>query len=263
MTTVDLEAEISSAAPRVRSPGRVVFNERQLYYEVCRGLRPPSSPAAPAETSPAEVAPADFRAALAEFGYPPGLLPEDTRAPLPLAGREPDLTAYGVPRVLLCQDAAIAAMLQANGFHLEVACAVLAFPQPVPLPSPLRGMVKLARRATVFALHDASIAGLRWTAECARLSHLPRGAIFRPVGLRPAQAMRLRLPAVRMTPVELTLPEALTAAERAWLAAGWSAEVAAIHPVRLLRSLRRIVRGTIPPSAPELARPAAGYMTWP
>jgi hypothetical protein len=74
--------------------------------------------------------------------------------------------------------------------------------------------------------------------------------------------MRLRLVASR-GPRRAAPPGALLSpVERAWLDDGWSAEVASVPPVRLLRALRRIMLG-IAPSAPSLPTRDAGFMTLP
>ena len=268
MSVSILAREIPAAVVRAASPGRVAYTERQLYYEVCRGLRPPTA----ADSPPCTVVPAigfeafeeAFAAFCAQAGGPAGLLHEASQPSLPLEGREPDLTHYGMSRVLLCQDQEIARMLRANGFHMETGCAVIAHLRPGPLPSPLDRMVERARRASVFALHDASGDGLRWARQISPRRLLPRGGRFRAVGLRPAHALRLQLAVRRDPSPDLSgLPATLAPAERAWLAEGWSAELAAVHPARLLRALRRIVLGSIPTPAPELAQSNAGYMTWP
>ncbi len=268
MTASVLQAAFPAAAARASSPGRVVYTERQLFYEVCRGLLPVPGPETPPRSFEPGIEYSAFREALAAFcaeaGWPAGLLRKSTPIPLTLEGREPDVTHYGVARVLVCQGEEIAQMLLANGFHLELACAVLPLPHPGRLLEPLRGMVKRARRASVFALHDASLEGLRWASEGAERCRLPRGAQFRPVGLRPAQALRLQLAANRAAaPDAAGLPTELAPAERAWFAEGWAAELAAVHPARLLRALRRIVLGSIPVPTPELAQSNAGFMTWP
>ncbi len=258
--------EIEHAIARVASPGPVAYTERQLYYETCRMLRPPAlSGAFPHTTEPA-IAFEPFREALgalvAERGSPSGLLAGPERPPLPLDGREPDLAAYGLPRLLVCQSAEIARMLRANLFHMETACAIVAMPAPAPLEDVYVAMLSRARHARVVALHDASPDGLSWLADISRQCELPPGARLRPAGLKPVHAMRLQLVASRGMRNDAQWL-ALSATERAWLSDGWSAEVAAVPPLRLLRALRRIVLDIVPPPAPEPVRRDAGFMTWP
>ena len=264
MSVPDLAQELPAAVTRAAGPGLTVYTERQLYYEVCRGLRPFAAEGSLPSPAPPAVEFESFQAAVSAFGRSAGLLDETLSRPLPLEGREPDLTHYGISRILLCQDPSIARMLRANGFPMEAGCAVIAHPRPMPLPPPLDDMAALARRAAIFALHDASPEGLRWAGKVSARRFLPRGARFRAVGLRPVHARRLQLPAPRNPSPDLDgLPPTLAPAERAWLAEGWSAEVAAVPPARLMRALRRIVRETTPRPTPELAQSRAGYMTWP
>jgi hypothetical protein len=155
-------------------------------------------------------------------------------------------------------------MLRTNDFHMELACAVLALEDATPVPWHVRAMLGRARHARAYFLHDASPEGLAACDDLAARLRLPPGASLRAIGITPAHAMRLGLVAVRSRRRdEAALPGSLSAAERAWLRDGWSAEVAAVPPARLLRALRRIMLGIAQPSAP--ARPArdTGFMTLP
>lgn len=266
MSVSEIAQVLPEAVRRASLPGAVVYTARQLYYEVCRGLRPVALADAPPGTVEAEVAFEDFATALAgwEGAAPVGLLAPEMAQPLPRAGREPDLTHYGLGKLLICRDPEIARMLRANLFHMEVGCAVIALPEPALVPPPFAGMLELARRASVFALHDASVGGMRWAQRLRRVAAFADGVRYRPIGLRPVHARRLHLTAHRGEPPPAhKMPPALAPEELAWLAAGWTAEVAAVHPARLLRALRRIVLGNLPTPTPELAQPASGYMTWP
>lgn len=258
--------EVGLALARIASPGPMAFTERQLYYETCRVVRTVAlSDAFPHTTEPA-IGFEPFREALgaivAERGALDGLLAGPERAPLPLDGREPDLAAYGLPRLLVCQSDEIARMLRANLFHMEVACAIVAMPVPAPLSDAHAAMLSRARHARVVALHDASPDGLSWIEGVSRRCELPPGARLRPAGLKPVHAMRLQLVARRGARSDAQWA-ALSATERAWLADGWSAEVTAVPPLRLLRALRRIVLDIVPPPEPEPVRRDAGFMTWP
>lgn len=247
--------ELADAGLRSAHPGGVAFTPRQLFYEVWRGRRAQDL---------AEPDIAEFEEALRIAPPPSGLLRGLPLPPLPLAGREPDLAAYGLARILVCQSEEVARMLQENLFHMETGCAVLASPEPGPIPPPFAAMLRRARRPSFFLLYDASPAGLRWQRAWTEHRRWWRGARLRSAGLSPAQARRLGLPALSGKAVEVgAVAAGLAPAERQWLEAGWSAEVAAVAPARLLRALRRIVLGSLPVPAPELAAAGAGYMTWP
>jgi hypothetical protein len=204
---------------------------------------------------------------VAVHGRPPGLL--DAAADPPrVAGREPDLADYGLSRLLVCQHAALARMLLANGLHMALSCGVLAADEATPLGEPWRSMLGRTDGARVHLLHDASPEGLRLASELPRRLALPTGVRFGGLGLRPDQARRLHLFAERRVAGwndDGDWP-GLAARERAWLRAGWRAEVEAINPARLLRALRRAML-----AEPEAARPrpslrrarAVGFMTWP
>lgn len=212
---------------------------------------------------------AQFAAALgrrrAHFGNPPGLLPPAAAPWLADDDTAPDLYAYGLPRLLLCQDAAIARMLLENWLHMELGCAILPLEAHAPLPEPVRAMLTRSRRATVFVLHDAGAAGLELTRGLRGRLGLPPAVVLAPLGLRPLHARQMHLFATRSAPVApRPLPPWLTPDERAWLAAGRQAEVAAISPPRLLRTLRRFITGSaaVPPVRFRAMR-AAGFMDTP
>lgn len=247
---------IGEAAARAAHPGGVRFTERQLYYEVCRQLRPAPLAEGFPRTAPAPISFEAFRRALDAAGRPAGLVGETAPEPLPLEGREPDLAAYGLPRMLVCQDPGLARMLVANGFHMELSCAVVAAWPP---PAPFGAMLERARHPRVFALHDASAAGLAWM-ESLRLRV---SAPLREIGLTPSHAMRLKLIAHRGPRRQLDPSPHLSTVERAWLADGWSAEAAALPPARLLRALRRIMLEIVPRSQPTPPHRDVGFLTMP
>ncbi|MFJ6087099.1 hypothetical protein ACIQI8_37515 [Streptomyces sp. NPDC092369] len=161
-----LERAIALAAQRAAAPGNLRFTERQLYYETCRVLRPtpapvrriPHSPAPPLRLSRfTEVLHgAEWAAGL------PGLLPAPMSGVPTIGGpaREPDLYDYALPRLLICQDRAIAQMLLANHVHLEAACPILSAEDDLPLDPRLVTALERAEGATVHVLHDASPAGI-------------------------------------------------------------------------------------------------------
>ncbi|MFJ2932907.1 hypothetical protein ACIO8G_09055 [Streptomyces sp. NPDC087219] len=287
-TTVGVaDRAITAAAARAAAPGGLRFTERQLYYETCRVLSPGSAllrgrvPGTPAPVLRLPV----FTRALEARGREtvPGLLP-----PLPEPGArvrpfpshepsgpaessEPDLYDYGLPRLLMCQDRSIAGMLLANHVHLEAACPVFAAGDALPLDPRLLAALQRAEGATVYVLHDASPAGLAFPALVrAGLGPVP-GVRVVSLGLAPRHAAALRLPTGRGPapgPADLAaLPVTLRAREAGWLAEGRFAEVAAVPPDRLLRTVLRLTRGPRPPrdslwSGLRGLR-GSGFMTWP
>lgn len=313
MMKANLTLALVTSISRVGSAGALRYTERQLYYELCRTLRP--LPALPPQRAalallggalPALVALrrprragvllgadallvaalallhrlpftrhpplpyARFAAALATYrerhGAPPGLITATPAPLLPLEGREPDLADYGLPRLLLCQDAAVAQMLRCNWFHLEASCPVLTIAEALPLRAMLAAMLERTAGARVYLLHDASLPGLALIDQLAELG-LPANIRSTALGLRPIHAMRLHLFAATGPPVPGAAELAgLTARERAWLQSGRHAEVQAIRPLRLLRALRRLLLDPPPPLRrwPDLRRArAVGFMTWP
>ncbi|GIJ44493.1 hypothetical protein Val02_13790 [Virgisporangium aliadipatigenens] len=251
-----------NAATRAGAPGGLRFTARQLYYELNRSRQPLYRIGRrPRFTLPPAVSENAFAAALARFGPPPGVVsPAPARsstAPEPV-----DLYDYGLPRLLVCQDAEIAAMLRANELHMESACPVYAL-DDLPL-DPRLGTALERGDGTVFVLHDASLAGL--AAVAAAREAFPEATPVEPLGLRPAHAAALHLTRRRG---EGGIPGAQARLwapwERDWLARGNTAEVAAVPPARLLRTVHRLVRGfrkvrTVP-RLRQLS--AVGYLTWP
>lgn len=202
----------------------------------------------------------------ARHGNPRGFLPDDAPPYLALDDREPDLYDYGLAYALVCQDAAIARMLRANFLHMDMSCAILALEEASPLPDALVAMLIRAPAPRILLLHDASPEGLRFAADAATLLDLPRGFRVRALGLTPMHALRRHLFAIRRSEPSEHLPALPNLIERAWLRAGYRAEVAALRPVTLLRTLHRVVR-----PAPRreswfssLRRwRTTGYMSWP
>lgn len=292
--------------------GGVRYTRRQLYYEVCRTLLPPSRiPDAASQTTAAvgssltlalrrphplwigtmsasllmsvpslvwrlpftltppltETAFDDALAAYrARHGDPPGLLSDDVPPFLALDDREPDLYDYGLAYALICQDTSIARMLRANFLHMEMSCAILALEEASPLPDALIAMLMRAPVPRILLLHDASPEGLRFAADAAALLDLPRGFRVRALGLTPMHALRRHLFAVRRSEPLEDLPVSLNLIERAWLRTGYRAEVAALRPVTLLRTLHRVVRPARRRESwfSSLRRwRTIGYMSWP
>lgn len=228
-----LDAALRRAVARAGAPDRILFTERQLYFELCRVLQPLCHASRRLRfTVPAPVGYARFERALSRWpGEVPGLL----TGPRPPAPEPPaEVFAYGLPRVLVCQHREIADMLLANGLHMESVCPVFALDD---LPRDERFRTALAD-GRVYVLHDTDAdttvdAVARWAGP------VPVVAL----GLRPVHARALHLPT-----------------------AGPTAEVAAVNPARLLRTVHRLVREQYRPrrTLPRLRRLAAtGYLSWP
>ncbi|MCX4966606.1 hypothetical protein OHA98_17515 [Streptomyces sp. NBC_00654] len=275
-----LDLAITGAAARAAGPGGIRFTERQLYYETCRVLSPAAAllTRVPRTTSPTLRLPA-FTRALEARGRETvaGLLPPVPAAP-PVLPRppaapgtgEPDLYAYGLPRVLVCQDRSIARMLLANHVHLEAACLVLAAADALPLAPHLRTALERAEGATVHVLHDASPRGIGLPARIrAALGPVP-GVRVSSIGLVPRHAAALRLPTGRGPAPAAPCgpwPPALRPQEAAWLARGRFAQVAAVPAPRLVRTVLRLTRGPRPPRnslwTDLRGLRTTGFLTWP
>ncbi|MEE1927172.1 hypothetical protein V1J52_03070 [Streptomyces sp. TRM 70351] len=262
-----LHAALARAVVRAGQPGGIRFTERQLYYALCRVLHPlHRAPRRLPFTLAPPVAYSRFRAALDAYGPGPhgpadrlpGLLAPEPVVRHP-AGRhtpEADLFDYGLPRLLVCQSDAVAHMLRANALPMESACPVHGAGE-LPLDPAVLRMLGLAGRATVYLLHDASPAGLAFAARFTAATPLPSGVRTVALGLRPRQAAALHLTHGRPEhrPGAYRIPPgaapALTRREHAWLCGGRFAEVEAVPPAVLLRTVHRMVRGI---RAPRPAR---------
>jgi hypothetical protein len=247
-----IDRAVASAVVRAGAPEDVAYTERQLYYETCRVLLPAHRlPRRPRFTVPAPVPYGRFVVALDRYrerrGEPPGLLAGSLSPPVIADGgpSAADLFDYGLPRLLVCQHADIAAMLLANELHMEAACAIVSagVSAGVPLPDPLRECLARTGAPEVSVLHDADVDGLALAAELPARLGLPASARVTALGLRPVHAAGLHLAVPR----------------------GGAAEVAAVNPARLLRTLRRLMFGarrTRPPLVLRRER-AVGFLTWP
>ncbi|MCX4679622.1 hypothetical protein OG413_30790 [Streptomyces sp. NBC_01433] len=275
-----LDLAITGAAARAAGPGGIRFTERQLYYETCRVLSPaatlltrvPRTPAPPLRL-PAFTRALEARGRESVEGLLPPVPARPPALPRPPATPEPgepDLYAYGLPRLLVCQDRSIARMLLANHVHLEAACPVLAADDALPLAPRLVGALERAEGATVHVLHDASPEGIELPARIrAALGRVP-GVRISSIGLVPRHAAALRLPTGRgpaPAPPLRPWPPALRPQEAQWLAGGRFAQVAAVSPPRLVRTVLRLTRGPRPPRNSlwvELrGLRTTGFLTWP
>jgi hypothetical protein len=309
-----LDRTLSKSIAHLEDQGGLQYTERQLYYEVCRTLRPAPGLTLPMAlgtsglglllgllllrqprllirwaladallvgalylvrfipyTRPLPLSSAAFAAALRAYrtrcGEPDGLLRPAAPLELHPPASEPDLLDYGLDRLLICQHEDLAHMLRANMFHMEVKCAVTALSDP--LPHPIAAMLARTPGASVFFLHDASVEGLLHAARLRAQLDIPDTIPLIAIGLRPMHAMRLHLFAERIPHTNAcvhSLPLSLSTQEYGWLQRGWCAEVAAVHPVRLLLRLRRILTDTVPPAWKPFDLRSdrnIGFMTWP
>lgn len=155
----------------------------------------------------------------------------------------PDLTLYSFDRVLITQDADTAAMLVANRFHFENNCAILSFDRRYPQNGMFNTILEMLYRnprLLVFVIHDASPAGLEIGNQLRTSAWFPdlRTPTF-DLGLRPIHAIKGNLILIRgpeWTP-SAGAPTGLTPEEIKWLAAGNTAETAAIRPARLMKAI--------------------------
>jgi len=153
----------------------------------------------------------------------------------------PDLTAYSFDRALVTNRAETAAMLIANNFHFENNCAILSISgYPEGVFDTVMTMLGRNPELKVFAVHDASIPGCDLIQRLRAEGWFPDPAIrIVDLGLKPRDAIRLRLPILdgMPTPVPDALRQALGAEDAEWLASGKAAELAAMRPAKLMRSI--------------------------
>lgn len=211
----------------------------------------------------------DFENALDDYlqhqPRPIGLLDEKTNSEDVLPDSYPiDLPRYGLHSLLICESSQVAQMLRRNNFHLEASCAILdaaenAAENAAPLNEIYRQMLACAAEPRVYFLHDAGLAGFSRAANLRERLALPRKARLQILGLRPAHAERLHLFVEQndlIEPKTLGTLGFLSEDDKRWLAAGQRAEVAAVHPVRLLRVLRRLILGLpVPQNAWKISLP--------
>ncbi|HST62690.1 MAG TPA: hypothetical protein VLK84_28550 [Longimicrobium sp.] len=207
------------------------------------------------------------------------LLPEPVPGAASLSREVPaDVAAFSFDRVVVTQHADTAALLVANGFHFEHACAVLSLDgYPFGIAETVREMLRRNPRLTVFAVHDASAEGVQLPFTLRQPAWFPEpGTVVVDVGLR-AQGdgswrTRAFLPAlpVRLGP-RATLPahvrKALPAGDVAWFEAGNRADLAALPPAAVMEIIQRAFAATALPGQPahgEVTRQAAagGGIVW-
>lgn len=174
-------------------------------------------------------------------GKPEKMLAPLNRGTASSRPRTPDLSSYSFDRALVVQHADIAAMLVLNNFHFENNCAILSVDgYPFGNSPTIMEMLRRNPNLKVFALHDASESG------CA-LSRTLRGADWFPdltipvidLGLRPKHAQDLKMIVQRGPTISLSpqLKGVLTLSEIAWLESGFTAELSALRPAKLMRAI--------------------------
>ncbi|MQY28009.1 hypothetical protein [Nocardia aurantia] len=255
------------AIERVSAPGGLRFTERQLYYQVCRAALPVHRlPHRIARTFPVPLSYPVFRRALERHGAVPGLLTPQPPRTGP-AGRhtpETDLFDYGLPRLLVCQSDAVAQMLRANAVPIESACPVVSAAE-LPLDPRVTAMLARVERSAVYVLHDASAEGHDFPSRVAALTDIPDGVRLVPLGLRANQAARLHV--FHHRGEARPVASELDPWERAWLARGRYAEVEAVRPASLLRTVHRLVRDVRRPPRTVVGEwrraRTTGFLTWP
>lgn len=250
------DGQFKNAVDRVSGQGKVLFTDRQLWYEFnrrwmkpgfwrtlfgrLRGARDPQPPRPPRITFPAWER-LYLRRWREVHGDVAGLLP-GRQAALPAMPKQvpADVAAFSFDRAVVTDTWDTAAMLVANRFHFEHNCAVLSRDgYPEGIADTVREMLRRNPQLTVFALHDASPDGCLLPLTLRDAEWFP-GAEVRIVdlGLRPVTARALRVPALSATPAQLPprLAEILSPDDVEWLAQGHRAELAALHPAQVMRA---------------------------
>jgi hypothetical protein len=207
-----------------------------------RAPRPPLPPLVPLDTFKRRYL-RTYREVHGEAGLP-GLLPVRVGA-VPAIPREvpADVAAFSFDRAVVTDRWETAQMLVANRFHFEHNCAVLSVDgYPDGIADTVKEMLRRNPRLTVFALHDASPGGCLLPLTLREPEWFPDPSIrIVDLGLRPGTARRQRVPALpgKRAQVSPRLGEILSPEDVAWLAAGHTAELAALRPAQLLRVVYR------------------------
>lgn len=159
----------------------------------------------------------------------------------PLPENAPDLTAYSFDRALVIDGTELAAMLVANNFHFENNCAILsAQGYPEGVAATVMTMLRRNPGLVVFALHDASVSGLQLPSWLRQESWFPDPSVrIVDLGLRPRHAQQANLLVRQLPPANAptSVRAVLTPDELQWLAAGSTAELAAMRPAKLMRAI--------------------------
>ncbi|HMK36625.1 MAG TPA: hypothetical protein VK463_16245 [Desulfomonilaceae bacterium] len=242
-----MQTALARSIHRVSAGGRYFYTEFQLYYELCRTVRPflkylSAIPFA----LPRPIDYFEFSEILKRHvtynGKPAGLLTEPVSWVRGFIGREPDLADYGLTRLLVCTDPHIATMLIANHMHMELGCAILSMSDALPLPDMICAMLARAADSQVYVLHDSDLHGIMLFRHARVRLQLPEPVTALEVGLRPFQCLKMHLFFHRTDSWahdEIPVPSDCTVFEKAWMKAGLKTEIACIPPVALFRLLRR------------------------
>ena len=167
-----------------------------------------------------------------------------------------DVAAFSFDRVVVTQHAGTAAMLVANRFHFEHACAVLSLDgYTFGIAETVRAMLRRNPRLTVFAVHDASAAGVALPFTLRDPAWFPATPVV-DVGIRSARVgpgARPLLPFRRGRAVKLPahVRRALGKADAAWIETGNHAELSALRPEEVMQMIQRAFTATGLPGHPQ------------
>ena len=129
----------------------------------------------------------------------------------------------------------------ANNFHFENNCAILSLDgYPYGRTDIVMQMLRANPQLKVFTIHDASYAGAEMPLKLRDPRWFPDPSVkIIDLGLRPAHAQKANLILVKHDIAGQAPPgrSSLTADELAWLAQGNMAELSALRPARLMRSI--------------------------
>jgi len=210
---------------------------------------------------------------LSVHGPIPRLVP--TPGPETPAAVTVDEADFACDRVVVTQHAETAAMLVANGFHAEHACAVLSLDgYPFGMAETARERLRRNPRLTVFALHSATAEGLQLPFTLREPAWFPeRTTLVVDAGMRSAlgdYCRRVRVPVHARKGPRVTLPahvrKTLTPVEVSWCEAGYGVELASLRPGVVMQLLKRAFAATGSFGQPahsralQMAAAAAGFV---
>lgn len=179
-------------------------------------------------------------------GAPEQLLPPVSAAPTAAPVQvSPEISDYSFDRVVICQHDRIAQLLIANNLHFEHSCAVLSLGgYPAGVFDSVMAMLRRNPNLSVYALHDASPAGVRMTTALRLPKWFPDAEIaIYDLGLLPRQVMAMPNPFVRATTASAqqaqrlpdSVRQSLSPEELAWLLQGNYLGLELFSPQRLLQ----------------------------
>jgi hypothetical protein len=199
-----------------------------------------------------------FQASLARWSAvhgPPKHLMDASGAYAALPGVPADVAAFSFDRAVVVQHAEIAALLVANRFHFEHRCAVLSLDgYPFGIAETVKEMLRRNPQLTVAALHDASAEGVALPFTLREPAWFPDPEIL----IVDAGILRTGGPVTRGPPARVPehVASRLKAGDRAWLEAGNRAELAALSPASLMRTVERAFTVAGVPGQPARAEAA-------